>query len=244
MAVERVRLLLAERAQIERYAPTCMCSRKMCRSSLTQSALPVAGRDLTPERGMPTRESGNVTELLERWRTGDADAFDTLLPMVYGEMKRIARSARRGERPGHTLQTTALVHETFLRLVNQQRARIDDRNHFLSLAARAMRRILVDHERRRRAAKRRGDAEPTPPFDTAPAIPFDLTPDLLDLHEALDRLAALDERQARLVELRYFGGLSIAEASHVLGISHATLERDWTVARLWLRRQLSMSNDR
>lgn len=188
---------------------------------------------------MPIRKSGNVTELLQRWRDGDAGAFESLLPIVYGEMKRIARSARRRERPGHTLQTTALVHEAFLRLVGQQRARIEDRSHFLSLAAGAMRRILVDHERRRRAAKRGGPVEPVSLVDVDAAAQPGLTPDLLDLHDALDRLALIDERQARLVELRYFGGLSIPEAGDVLGVSHATLERDWAAARLWLRRQLS-----
>lgn len=190
---------------------------------------------------MPTHDPGNVTQLLQQWRAGDPDAFDALLPMVYGEMKRIARSARRGERPGHTLQTTALVHEAFLRLVGQERARIEDRSHFLSLAARAMRRILVDHERRRRALKRGGSAEPASLLDADAAVPFGVAPDLLDLHDALDRLALIEERQAQLVELRYFGGLSIGEASDVLGVSHATLERDWAAARLWLRRQLSKS---
>ena len=188
---------------------------------------------------MPNPVSGEVTELLQQWRAGEPGAFDALLPLVYGEMRRIARSARRNERPGHTLQTTALVHEAFLRLVSQERARIEDRNHFLSLAACAMRRVLVDHERRRRAGKRGGELEPVPLADVAVAIAFDVSPDLLDLNDALDRLALISERQAHLVELRYFGGLSIEEACAVLDVSHATLERDWSAARLWLRRQLS-----
>lgn len=192
---------------------------------------------------MPIDSPADVTALLQHWRAGDPGAFEALLPLVYGEMKRIARGARRGERPGHTLQTTALVHEAFLRLVGQERARIEDRKHFLSLAARAMRRILVDHERRRRAAKRGGEAELLPLLDADAPVPFALTPDLLDLNAALSRLERISERQAHLVELRYFGGLSIPEASDVLDISHATAERDWAAARLWLRRQLQRSTE-
>ena len=184
-------------------------------------------------------EPGQVTRLLERWREGDERAFPEREPLVDGERKRVARGARQGERPGHTLRTTALVHEVFLRLVAQDRAHITNRNHFLSVAARAMRRILVDHERRRRAAKRGGPGEPEPLLEIDAPVDADVTPDLLDLHDALDELARIEERQARLVELRYFGGLTIPEATEVLGVSQATLERDWTAARLWLRRRLA-----
>jgi len=184
-------------------------------------------------------QSGPVTHLLERWREGDEGAFHELLPLVYGELKRVARGARRRERSGHTLSTTVLVHEAFLRLVTQRRARIETRNQFLSVAAQAMRRILVDYERRRRAAKRGGAADPVPLLELDAPIPSDSIPDVLDLHEALDDLARIDARQARLVELRYFGGLTVPEATEVLGVSQATLERDWTAARLWLRRRLS-----
>jgi len=189
-------------------------------------------------------EPGKVTRLLERWRVGDEDAFDELVPLVYGELKRVARGARRSERRGHTLRTTALVHEAFLRLVAQERARIEDRGHFLSVAARVMRRILVDHERRRRAAKRGGAGEPVPLAEVDVPGESGVAPDVLDLHEALDELARIEERQARLVELRYFGGLTIPEAVEVLGASHATLERDWTAARLWLRRRLTAAGTR
>jgi len=182
---------------------------------------------------------GNVTRLLGRWRDGDERAFHELLPLVYGELKRVARGARRAERRGHTLRTTALVHEAFLRLVAQEQAHIEDRNHFLSVAARAMRRILVDHERRRRAAKRGGGGEATPLIEVDAPVAPGIAPDVLDLHEALEELARIEERQARLVELRYFGGLTILEATEILGTSRATLERDWTAARLWLRRRLS-----
>jgi len=182
---------------------------------------------------------GNVTRLLGRWRDGDERAFHELLPLVYGELKRVARGARRAERRGHTLRTTGLVHEAFLRLVAQEQAHIEDRNHFLSVAARAMRRILVDHERRRRAAKRGGGGEATPLIEVDAPVAPGIAPDVLDLHEALEELARIEERQARLVELRYFGGLTILEATEILGTSRATLERDWTAARLWLRRRLS-----
>jgi RNA polymerase sigma factor (TIGR02999 family) len=184
-------------------------------------------------------EPGQVTRLLQEWRRGDQAAFDELLPLVYDELRRIARGALRRERRDHVLQPTALVHEAFLRLVEQERARIRNRGHFLSVAAQAMRRILVDHERRRRAAKRGGGEKPVTlaeaggPVDSGPGL------DVLAVHQALEDLARIDERQARLVELRYFGGLTTVEAAEVLGASRATLERDWTAARLWLRRRLS-----
>jgi RNA polymerase sigma factor (TIGR02999 family) len=178
-----------------------------------------------------------VTRLLEQWRNGDEAAFDALLPLVYDELRRIARGALRRERSGHSLQPTALVHEAFLRLVKQERARIRNRGHFLSVAAQAMRRILVDHERRRRAAKRGGGEEKLC-LEANAAVGAEPVPDVLDVHRALEELAQIDERQARLVELRYFGGLTMVEAAQVLGVSLATLERDWTAARLWLRRRL------
>lgn len=183
-------------------------------------------------------EPGEVTRLLQQWRRGDEAAFDELLPLVYNELRRIARGALRRERPGHVLQPTALVHEAFLRLVDQERARIRNRGHFLSVAAQAMRRILVDHERRRRAAKRGGGGEPISLADAGAVVDAPGT-DVLALHQALEELARIDARHARLVELRYFGGLTAVEAAEVLGISRATAERDWTAARLWLRRRLS-----
>jgi RNA polymerase sigma factor (TIGR02999 family) len=184
-------------------------------------------------------EPGEVTRLLQEWRRGDQAAFDELLPLVYNELRRIARGALRRERRGHVLQPTALVHEAFLRLVDQERARIRDRGHFLSVAAQAMRRILVDHERRRRAAKRGGGEEAISLAEAGGAVDAGQAVDVLALHRALEDLARIDERQARLVELRYFGGLTTVEAAEVLGVSRATLERDWTAARLWLRRRLS-----
>ena len=180
-----------------------------------------------------------MTRLLQKWRGGDEAAFDELLPLVYNELRRVARGALRRERPDHVLQPTALVHEVFLRLVEQERARIRNRGHFLSVAAQAMRRILVDHERRRRAAKRGGAEAPLTLVEAGNAADAGPGVEVLAVHQALGELALIDERQARLVELRYFGGLTMVEAAEVLGVSRATLERNWTAARLWLRRRLS-----
>lgn len=182
--------------------------------------------------------AGDVTRLLEAWRHGDEAAADRVFPLVYGELRRLAASAFRRERQGHLLQPTALVHEAFLRLVVQQRARVESRAHFLALAAKAMRRILVDHSRRRLSAKRGGGAHPVTLLDVPGGGDGGLSPDVLDLHRALDELAVINDRQARLIELRYFGGLTMEEAAEVLDVSLATVERDWTAGRLWLRRRL------
>lgn len=181
---------------------------------------------------------GEVTRLLDEWRRGDEDAADRVFPLVYGELRRLAANAFRREREGHLLQPTALVHEAFLRLVVQQRARVDSRAHFLALAAKAMRRILVDHARRVRSAKRGAGVPTLTLLESAGLTDDSLSPDTLDLHRALEELAAIHERQARLVELRYFGGLTMEEAAEVLQVSLATVERDWTAGRLWLRRRL------
>ncbi|HEX7087976.1 MAG TPA: sigma-70 family RNA polymerase sigma factor [Vicinamibacterales bacterium] len=179
-----------------------------------------------------------MTQLLQEWRRGDDSAVARLFPLVYEELRRLAAASFRRERPGHVLQPTALVHEAFIRLVGQKHARVDGRAHFLSLAAQAMRRILVDDARRRRSVKR-GSGEAGVPLDEAVSVSgHDVEPDVLDLHRALEELAAVNDRQAGLVELRYFGGLTMEEAAEVLGVSLATAERDWTAARLWLRRRL------
>jgi RNA polymerase sigma factor (TIGR02999 family) len=181
-------------------------------------------------------DSGSVARLLQDWRRGNERAYDLLIPFVYGELRRLARAQLRRDPAGQSLQPTALVHEAYLRLVN---ADIDwrDRTHFLSVAARVMRRILVERARARRARKRGGDdlritlAGPIP----APARPIDL----LALDEAMERLQGFDERQARVVELCYFGGLTYPEIGEALGISEATVDRDLRHARAWLRRELS-----
>jgi len=177
-----------------------------------------------------------ISELLVRWRDGDQGALQALLPLVYDELKRLARNYLRNERPGHTLQSTALVHEAYLRLVKSP-LRLQNRTHFFAVAARLMREILVDHARSRRAAKRDYRCKIT--LDRAVALPQKRDVDLLALDDALDELSRLDPRQGRIVELRFFGGLSIGETSEILGISPATVKREWTTARAWLHREMS-----
>jgi RNA polymerase sigma factor (TIGR02999 family) len=186
-----------------------------------------------------------VTQLLADLRAGRAGAVEQVLPLVYDELREIAARHMRRERPGHTLQATALVHDAFLKLVDQTRVDWQDRSHFFAIASQAMRRILVDHARARAAAKRGAGAVRVSSDDTVLAGgEHPLSPeDLLSLDAALCELAALDKDQARIVELRYFGGLTIEEAAEALGISPATLKREWSLARAWLRRRLTGSAD-
>ena len=182
-------------------------------------------------------EPNDITESLAALSRGDPAAVEKLLPVVYREMRRLAAGYLRNERPDHTLQPTALAHEAFLRLVVQKDVAWQSRAHFLGVAAQAMRRVLVDHARRKKAARRGGghtllsleDASSV----SSPAVPFD------DLDRALVDLARLSERQARIVELRYFGGLTIDETAEVMKIAPITVKRDWTLARAWLYRELS-----
>lgn len=176
------------------------------------------------------------SELFRLWRSGDEDALHRLLPLVYEELRRIARSHLRRERPDHTLQTTALINEAYLRLMEQGTPEVHDRSHFVALTSHLMRQILVDHARARLAKKRDGGCRITLAEDLAAAEPREV--DVLAVNEALGRLAALDPQQARVVELRYFGGLSVRETSDVLGISEATVKRDWATARAWLHREI------
>jgi RNA polymerase sigma-70 factor (ECF subfamily) len=183
-----------------------------------------------------------VTELLRAWGGGDPLALEALVPLVYGELREQARRALRREGEGHTLQATALVHEAWLRLAGQDRSRWESRSQFFGVAAQVMRRVLVDHARTKHAQKRGGHAVQVSLSDVASVSSVDDDAggvDVLALDEALTRLAAFDPRKARLVELRYFVGLSIPEAAEALGISQATVGREWAVARLWLRRELS-----
>ena len=183
----------------------------------------------------------DVTPLLLAWGSGDTSAGEQLLPAIYAELHRQAARAMRREPSEHTLQATALVHEAYLRLVDQRRAEWRNRAQFFGVAAQVMRRVLVDHARAQHAAKRGGDLKPITLNDalhaTTPADDDAL--DVLALHDALDRLAAFDPDQARLVELRYFGGMNIEETAEALDISPATVKREWAVARAWLRRELS-----
>jgi RNA polymerase sigma factor (TIGR02999 family) len=171
---------------------------------------------------------------------GDRNALDALLPVIYGELRRQAERALRHESTGHTLQPTALVHEAYLRLVDQARVEWQNRAHFFGVAAQIIRRILVDHARSRRAAKRGGGAVQLTlgDADGQGSAGAEDHVDLLALHDALERLTALDARQGQLVELRYFGGLSIEETAAAMEISVATVKREWVVARAWLRREL------
>jgi RNA polymerase sigma factor (TIGR02999 family) len=184
--------------------------------------------------------SKQVSELLLHWGNGDRKALEDLLPMVYEELRRLARSHLRQHRPNHTLQTTAVVHEAYMRLAEQRSFRIENRAHFLGIAAQLMRWILVDYERKRRAAKRGSGVTPLT-LDDRIGTPRDsgTSVDLLALNEALDRLAKLDSQQSQIIELRYFGGLSIEDTSEFLGVSPATVKRAWASARAWLLREMS-----
>ena len=191
---------------------------------------------------MPDSSRGhNVTELLLSWGQGDTAALARLLPLLYDDLRRVARRHLRQESPGHTLQATALVHEVFLRLVDIDRMTMKSRAHFFALSARLMRQILVDHARRRRAAKRGGGDTVISLNDAAGAAAAASTSsvDVLALDEALDALSSFDERQCRVVELRFFAGLSIPEAADALGVSTATIEREWAMAKAWLHQRLS-----
>ena len=182
-----------------------------------------------------------VTDLLRAWASGDQGAFDKLLPLLYDELRRQARLYMRAQPAGQTLQTTALVHEAYLRLVGQSAVEWKGRAHFFGVAAKAMRSILVDHARARNAAKRGGSARAITLDDAGGLAGPQASVDVLALHEALERLAEVDSRKSQLVELRFFGGLGIDEAAAVLGVSPATVKREWTTARAWLRRELSVA---
>lgn len=183
-------------------------------------------------------QQSQVTQLLVKWNNGDEQALESLMPLVYGELKRLAGSYLRRERPDHTLQSAALVNEAYVRLVDQKQVRWQNRAHFFGIAAQMMRRILVDHARGRRAAKRGSGIELlelNEALDQAQRQGIDL----LGLDTALQALEKLDPQQGRIVELRFFSGLSIEETATVLGISPATVKREWALARAWLYREVS-----
>ena len=183
-------------------------------------------------------KTAKITQLLIEWNNGRSGALQDLLPLVYGELRGLAARRLRRERPDHTLQPTALVHEAFIRLVDQRRVRWQNRAHFYGVAAQVMRRILVDRARKRAADKRgAGWQRVTLVGDKTPNSSRDV--DVLALDDALRRLAVLDPQQERIVELRYFGGLTLDETAEVTGISTATVKREWAIARAWLRAQLS-----
>ena len=186
---------------------------------------------------MPDPLTREVTQLLMAWRDGDQAALEKLMPLVYDELYRIADRYMRGEPPEHTLQATALVHEAYLRLVELNSIRWQDRAHFLAIAARMMRRVLVDYARHRCSGKA-GAGQCTLALDQVATVSQEPAPELIGLDEALQSLEALDPRKGRIVEFKFFGGLTIEESAEALGVSHATVEREWRLARAWLFREL------
>jgi len=180
----------------------------------------------------------SVTQLLIEWRKGDETALDRLIPLVYDEMRRLARYYMRRERLGHTLQTTALINEAYIRLVDHKGMRWQNRAHFYAVAAQAMRRILVDNARSRHYAKRGGGAQMVE-LDEAAIVAQQQAAEMVALDDALNDLTALDPRQSKTVELRYFGGMSVEETAEALGVSPVTVMRDWRAAKAWLLRSLS-----
>jgi RNA polymerase sigma factor (TIGR02999 family) len=185
--------------------------------------------------------ANQLTELLQSWSKGDEGAIEKLMPLVYGELHRLARRYMADERPGHTLQTTALVHEAYLRLVDTAHANWDGRAHFFAVCARVMRRILVDWARSRQAEKR-GGAVPSLELHEAVAVSGRSGTDLVAIDDALTALTAVDQRKGQIVELRFFGGLSVKETADVLKVSEETVQRDWKLAKSWLRHELERSS--
>ena len=181
-----------------------------------------------------------VTQLLLEISGGNRNAVDALLPLVYQELKRIAGGQLRNERPGHTLQPTALVHEAYMKLVDQREVTWQNRAHFLGVAAQVMRRILLDYAKARQREKRGGGVRPVV-LDEALVVSEDRASDLVMIDEALTRLEQLDARQAKVVELRFFGGLSVEETAEALGVSAPTVKREWAMAKAWLYRELSVA---
>ena len=190
-----------------------------------------------PRHGMSEDQPGQFTELLHHWMQGDDEALHALMPMVYRELRRLAHYYLQSERPDHTLQSTALVHEVYLRLVGGHPVELASRARFIAVASRLMRQILVDYARSRRASKRDGGCRVA--VEDGVGAPGEGDAELLALNEALDELSRIDERQERIIEMKFFGGLSAPEISEVLGISRATVDRDWATARVWLYRQMS-----
>jgi RNA polymerase sigma factor (TIGR02999 family) len=184
------------------------------------------------------RQPREITQLLVAWNEGDESALEKLVPLVYDELRRLARRHMRRERPDHTLQTTALINEAYLQLVDIRNVHWHNRAHFFALCARLMRRILVDFARSRHYAKRGGGAKPISLDQCISVLPGD-SPDLVAVDDALHALAKIDERKAQVVELRFFGGMTVEETAEVLKVSPETVRRDWKLAKVWLLRELS-----
>jgi RNA polymerase sigma factor (TIGR02999 family) len=189
------------------------------------------------EAVMPEDQSSQFSELLQHWAQGDESALHHLVPLVYKELRRLAHYHLQSERPDHTLQSTALVHEAYLRLAGSDPAELQNRSHFVAVASRLMRQVLVDYARERRAAKRDGGRRIE--FEDVVSLPIKGDAELLALDDALNELSRIDERQGKIVEMKFFGGLTSPEISEVMGLSRATVDRDWATARVWLHRQMS-----
>jgi RNA polymerase sigma factor (TIGR02999 family) len=221
--------------------PTALCTPpRQCELTSLDPYSRLLGKREVPSvtEGVRVPESSPqpVSALLSKWRAGDQEALQSLTPLVYQELRRIAHHHLQQERPDHTLQSTALVHEAYLRLMNQGPAEIEHRPHFLAIASRLMRQILVDHARGRRAAKRGGGFKLELSDAISPQKPQ--TMDLIALDDALNYLAKLDPQQSRIVELRFFGGLSIEETAEIVGVLPTPVKREWATARAWLRREV------
>lgn len=191
-----------------------------------------------PREPLMSMAPHQVTQLLQQWSEGDENALAKLMPMVHDELHRLAHQHMKRENAGHVLQTSALINEVYLRLVDQPQIRWQDRAHFFGIAARLMRHILVDDARKRNASKRGGSLIQVP-LDEASAVVQEQAANVAALDDALQRLEAIDERQGKIVELRFFGGLSIEETAQVLKVSPGTVMRDWTFARAWLRNEMT-----
>ena len=183
--------------------------------------------------------SQQITQLLNQWSNGDAEVLGDLMPLVYVELRRQASRYLRRERSNHTLQPTALINEAYLKLIDQREVKWQNRAHFFAIAAQAMRRILVDYARERKREKRGGAAENLPLDEALTIVSQEKSVDLVALDEALNNLAKFDERQAKVVELRYFSGLSIDETAEVLNVSNVTIRRDWNMAKAWLHQEIT-----
>ena len=184
-------------------------------------------------------QTHKITQMLREWGDGNREALETLMPLVYDELHKQARRYLRRERANHTLQTTALIHEAYLKLIDQRDVNWESRTHFFAVAANMMRRILVDHARAKHREKRGGEGENLPLEEAMLIVSDEKTIDLIALDEALNRLAEFDEQQSRIVELRYFSGLTLEETAAVLGISRTTVATDWALAKAWLHRELT-----
>lgn len=195
-------------------------------------------RELHNVRTPPPLQTGQVTQWLTRLRDGDSEALDRLLPILYDELRVLARHHLRRERADHTLGATALVHEAYFRLAGQTTLRPQDRGQFFAFASQSMRRVLVDHARARKRIKRGGGLQPVPLSEVTEIMSESEADEILSLNDALDRLQVASERGARVVELRYFGGLTLEETAEAIGVSVKTVQRDWMVARAWLRKEV------